>query len=118
MEYIFICYPKCSTCSKARKFLSENNIKFVERDIKENNPTKEDLKNWLEKSNYPIKKFFNTSGLLYREMNLKDKLEDMTEEEKLDLLSTDGMLLKRPIIVSNDTILVGFNESEWISNLI
>lgn len=115
MEYQFVCYPKCSTCAKAKKFLSENNIKFKERNIKEDNPTKEELKDWLDKSNYPIKRFFNTSGILYREMKLKDKLLDMNEEEKIELLSRDGMLVKRPIIVGPDTVLVGFKESEWSS---
>lgn len=113
MEYLFVCYPKCSTCSKAKKFLADNKIQFNERNVKEDNPSKEELKKWFKKSNYPIKKFFNTSGILYREMNLKDKLSDMTEDEKLELLSRDGMLVKRPIIVGEDKVLVGFKESEW-----
>ena len=113
MKYLFICYPKCSTCSKAKKFLIENEIEFTERNIKEDNPTNIELKEWLGKSTYPIKKFFNTSGNVYRELNLKDKLPKMTEEEKLELLSTDGMLVKRPIIVGEDTVLVGFKEDEW-----
>lgn len=118
LEYLFVSYPKCSTCKKAKKFLTENNIKFTERDIKEDNPTKAELKNWLGKSNYTIKRFFNTSGTLYREMKLKDKLVDMTEEEKLELLSTDGMLVRRPIVVGPDTVLVGFKEDEWRENLL
>ena len=113
MVYLFVCYPKCSTCAKARKFLNDNNIKYEERNIKEDNPTKDELKEWLYKSKYPVKRFFNTSGKTYREMNLKDKLEKMTEEEKLELLSTDGMLVKRPIIVGEDRVLVAFKEEEW-----
>lgn len=113
MKYLFVCYPKCSTCNKAKKFLIENNIGFEERNIKEDNPSKKELKEWLSKSTYPIKRFFNTSGKLYRELNLKEKLLEMTEDEKLDLLSTDGMLVKRPIIVGDDIVLVGFKENEW-----
>jgi arsenate reductase len=113
MKYLFVCYPRCSTCSKAKKFLSENGIEFEERNIKEENPTKEELKEWLDKSDYPIKRFFNTSGQIYREMNLKDKLEEMTEEGKLELLSKDGMLVKRPILVGEDKVLVAFKENEW-----
>ena len=118
MDYLFVCYPKCSTCGKAKKFLMENDIGFTERNIKEDNPSKEELKEWLDKSKYPIKKFFNTSGLVYRELNLKEKLLEMTEEEKLELLSTDGMLVKRPIIIGDDTVLVGFKEDEWSSQLV
>lgn len=113
MEYLFVCYPKCSTCGKAKKFLLDSGMEFNERNIKEENPTKEELKEWFEKSDYPIKKLFNTSGILYREMNLKDKLSEMTEDEKLELLATDGMLVKRPIIIGESTVLVGFKESEW-----
>lgn len=113
MKYLFVCYPKCSTCNRAKKFLIENEIEFTERNIKEDNPTNIELKEWLGKSNYPIKKFFNTSGNIYRELNLKDKLPKMTEQEKLELLSTDGMLVKRPIIVGEDMVLVGFKEDEW-----
>ena len=110
---LFICYPKCSTCVKARNWLSENKIEFEERNIKEQNPTYEELTEFYRKSGLPLKKFFNTSGILYKEMNLKDKLPQMTEEEMLRLLSTDGMLVKRPIAVNGNTVLVGFKETEW-----
>lgn len=113
MKYLFVCYPKCSTCSKAKKFLNGNGIDFEERNIKEDNPSKKELKKWFDKSDYPIKKFFNTSGKIYREMKLKDKLEEMTEDDKLELLSTDGMLVKRPILVGQDKVLVAFKEDEW-----
>lgn len=109
----YICYPKCSTCKKAQKWLDDNGIEYETRDIKENNPTYAELKEWHGKSNLPLKKFFNTSGLLYRSMNLKDKLVDMSEEEQLELLATDGMLVKRPIIITDNTVLVGFKEKEW-----
>lgn len=110
---IYICYPKCSTCKKAQKWLDDNGIEYETRDIKENNPTYAELKEWHGKSNLPLKKFFNTSGLLYRSMNLKDKLVNMSEEEQLELLATDGMLVKRPIIITDNTVLVGFKEKEW-----
>ncbi|MCH5348203.1 MAG: arsenate reductase family protein [Oscillospiraceae bacterium] len=110
---LFICYPKCTTCVKARNWLTENKIEFEERNIKENNPSYEELKKFYKKSGLPLKRFFNTSGILYKEMGLKDKLPNMSEEEMLKLLSTDGMLVKRPIAVSGDTVLVGFKESEW-----
>ena len=109
----FICYPKCSTCKKAQKWLDENGISYELRDIKENNPTYDELKRWSEKSGLPLKKFFNTSGMLYRSMELKDKLPSMTDEEQLQLLATDGMLVKRPIAVNGDTVLVGFKEKDW-----
>ncbi|MCL1935192.1 MAG: arsenate reductase family protein [Defluviitaleaceae bacterium] len=109
---IYLNYPKCSTCQKAKKFLDKNKIEYENRNIKENNPTYEELKEWYEKSNLPIKKFFNTFGNVYKELGLKDKLESMTDDEKLKLLSTNGMLIKRPIIIS-DKILIGFKESEW-----
>ncbi len=110
---LFVEYPKCSTCQKAKKWLDENELAYTDRHIKEENPTAEELKEWHKKSGLPLKKFFNTSGLLYKEMNLKDKIPAMTEEEQYQLLSTDGMLVKRPIIVDNDTILVGFKEETW-----
>lgn len=110
---LFICYPKCSTCKKAKKWLDENNIEYTERDIKLENPSYDELKNWYEKSELQLKKFFNTSGMIYRDLNLKDKLSDMSEEEQLRLLSTDGMLVKRPLVVKGDTILTGFREKEW-----
>lgn len=110
---LFICYPKCTTCQKAKKWLNENNIKFEERHIVDENPTYEELKIWYEKSGLPLKKFFNTSGLLYKEMQLKDKLHNMNEEEMLKLLATNGMLVKRPLLVADNKILVGFKEVEW-----
>ncbi len=110
---IFICYPKCTTCQKAKKWLDENGISYTERNIKEENPTYTELKEWYEKSRLPLSKFFNTSGLIYRSMNLKDKLPAMTDEEKLQLLSTDGMIVKRPIIITDNGILTGFNEKAW-----
>ena len=109
----FICYPKCTTCQKAKKWLDDNKIEYELRDIKQDNPTFEELTEWYKKSGLPLKKFFNTSGLLYKSMDLKNKLLDMTEDEMLQLLSTDGMLVKRPILVGNDFVLVGFKEVEW-----
>ena len=109
----FICYPKCTTCQKAKKWLDDNNIAYELRDIKLDNPTYEELSHWYKKSGLPLKKFFNTSGLLYKSMELKDKLPTMTEDEMLKLLATDGMLVKRPLIVGEDFVLVGFKESEW-----
>jgi arsenate reductase len=109
----FICYPKCTTCQKAKKWLDDSKIEYELRDIKLNNPTLEELTEWYKKSGLPLKKFFNTSGLLYKSMDLKNKLPDMTEGEMLQLLSTDGMLVKRPILVGNDIVLVGFKEVEW-----
>lgn len=109
----FICYPKCTTCKKAQNWLDSKGIEYTLRNIKEENPTYEELKEWHEKSGLPIKKFFNTSGILYRSMNLKDKLDDMTDDEKLRLLSEDGMLVKRPLLICKDRVLVGFKEKEW-----
>lgn len=106
-------YPKCSTCKKAVKYLQDNNVSFESRDIKEDNPSAEELKKWHEKSGLPLKRFFNTSGLKYKELGLKDKLAEMSEEEQYQLLATDGMLVKRPIIVDGDLVLTGFKESEW-----
>ena len=114
---LFICYPKCSTCQKAKKWLDEHNIKYTERHIVEANPTYEELKEWHEKSALPLKKFFNTSGLLYKEIQLKDKLPDMSEEEQMKLLATNGMLVKRPLVVGDDVVLVGFKEKEWTDKL-
>lgn len=110
---LFIQYPKCTTCQKAKKWLDENNIKYEDRHIKEQNPSYEELKEWYQRSGLPLKKFFNTSGLLYKSMQLKDKLPEMSEEEQLRLLATDGMLVKRPLVIDGDTILVGFKEQEW-----
>ena len=109
----FICYPKCSTCQKARKWLEANHLEFTERHIVEENPSYEELKEWYAESGLPLKKFFNTSGMLYKEMQLKDKLPTMNEEEKLKLLATNGMLVKRPLIVNGNIILTGFKEAEW-----
>ena len=115
---LFIEYPKCTTCKKAKKWLADNGITFEDRNIKEENPTYEELKAWQEKSGLPLKKFFNTSGLIYRSMNLKEKLPTMTDDEQLKLLATDGMLVKRPLIISDDLILVGFREKEYEEKLI
>ncbi|GAA0086614.1 Spx/MgsR family RNA polymerase-binding regulatory protein [Clostridium sp. MB05] len=117
MSVLFIEYPKCTTCKKAKKFLTENNIEFIDRHIAEENPTKDELKNWISKSGLGINKFFNTSGVLYREMQLKDKVKVLPEDELLDILASNGMLVKRPIIVKDDTVLVGFKEAEWIEKL-
>lgn len=114
---LFIEYPKCSTCKKALKWLEDNGIEFEERDIKENNPTYEELKLWYEKSGLELKRFFNTSGLLYKSMQLKDKLPTMSEEEQLKLLATDGMLVKRPLVVTDGVVLTGFREKEWEEKL-
>ena len=110
---VVLVYRKCSTCIKALKWLEENNIEFTERPMKEENPTYEELKEWYERSGLPLKKFFNTSGLLYKDMKLKDRLPSMTEEEQLQLLATDGMLVKRPFVVGDDYVLTGFKEAEW-----
>lgn len=117
MKLLFVEYPKCSTCKKAKAFLDANGIDYIDRHIKEENPSAEELKGWIEKSQLDIKKFFNTSGILYREMGLKDKLADMPEDEKLTILSSDGMLVKRPILVGDDFVLVGFKESQWTEKL-
>ena len=110
---LFICYPRCTTCKKAQKWLDDNGLQYELRDIKENNPSYDELKEWYAKSGLPLKRFFNTSGQLYKNMELKDKLPAMSEEEQLKLLATDGMLVKRPILVNGDTVLVGFKEAEW-----
>ena len=110
---LFVCYPKCSTCKKARKWLEENGIAFDERDIKEENPTRKELVKWHKESGLPLRKFFNTSGMLYRELQLKDKLPNMTEDEMYDLLASDGMLVKRPLLIKDDAVLVGFKQGEW-----
>ena len=110
---LFIEYPPCTTCKKARKWLWDHDLEFTARHIKEQNPAAEELSAWQEKSGLELKKFFNTSGMLYRELGLKDKLPTMSREEQLQLLSSDGMLVKRPILVTEDTVLVGFREKEW-----
>ena len=117
MENLFIEYPKCSTCKKAKKWLETNNILFEDRNIIENNPTEKELREWIIKSRKEIKKWFNTSGLKYKSLNLKEKLLNMTDEEKIKLLASDGMLVKRPIFVSDNFILLGFKEAEWQEKL-
>lgn len=114
---LFIEYPRCSTCQKAKAWLDSHGLKYEDRHIVENNPTYEELKEWYEKSGMPLKKFFNTSGLLYKEMQLKDKLPTMSEDEQLKLLATNGMLVKRPVIVTDKVILTGFREAEWEKEL-
>lgn len=113
---LFIGYPKCSTCKKAKKWLLDNNIEFTDRNIVEDTPTREELKKWIEESKKDIKNFFNTSGLKYKELNLKEKLINMTDEEKIKLLSSDGMLIKRPLVITENKILTGFKEEEWKEN--
>jgi len=117
IKMIFLCYAKCTTCQKAKKWLDDNGIKYLERAIKEENPSKDELKKWHQMSGLPLKKFFNTSGLIYKDMKLKDKLPLMSEEEQIALLATDGMLVKRPMIIGNDFVLVGFKEAEWEEKL-
>ena len=109
----FICYPKCTTCKKAQNWLDSKGIEYSLRNIKEENPTYEELKEWYGKSGLPLKKFFNTSGMLYKEMKLKDKLPSMSEEEQIKLLASDGMLVKRPLLIGDDFVLVGFKEDQW-----
>lgn len=109
----FICYPKCTTCKKAKSWLDDNNIEYELRDIKLNNPTLEELTAWYKLSGLPLKRFFNTNGLLYKSLDLKNKLPEMNEEEMLKLLATDGMLVKRPLLIGDDFVLVGFKETEW-----
>ena len=110
---ILLCYPKCTTCQKAQKWLDARNIPYVYRDIKQENPTYNELKSWFALSGLPIKKLFNTSGLQYKALNLKEKLPSMSEDDSLKLLATDGMLVKRPLVVSDDFVLIGFKETEW-----
>ena len=114
---LFVQYPKCTTCQKAKKWLDAHNITYAERHIADHNPSYDELKEWYAKSGLPLKKFFNTSGLLYKDMKLKDKLPTMSEEEQLKLLATNGMLVKRPLIVDDDMVLVGFKEAEWMDKL-
>lgn len=114
---VFLCYNKCTTCQKARKWLDEQGIAYEERPIKEQNPTAEELQQWHQRSGLPLKKFFNTSGLLYKSLGLKDKLASMSEQEQYDLLATDGMLVKRPMLIGDDFVLVGFWQPEWEAKL-
>lgn len=113
MSILFLEYPKCSTCQKAKKWLDAHNISYTDRHIKEQNPSAEELKMWHEKSGFELKKFFNTSGLIYKDLGLKDKLPTMSPEEQYALLATDGMLAKRPLIITDDAVLTGFKEAEW-----
>ena len=115
---LFVNYPKCSTCRKAKHWLDEHGIEYESRHIIEDNPTSEELREWWEISGLPLKRFFNTSGMKYRELKLKDKLPDMSEDEQLDLLATDGMLVKRPVLVDDDVVLVGFKVKEWEEKLL
>ncbi len=118
MSVLFVEYPKCTTCQRAKKWLDNHGVSHEDRHIKENNPTAEELKIWYERSGLPLKRFFNTSGQIYRSMALKDKLPSMSQEEQLTLLATDGMLVKRPLVVGEDFVLVGFKEKEWEEQLI
>ena len=113
----FICYPKCTTCQRAKKWLDDNQIEYELRDIKLDNPTLEELTEWYNKSGLPLKKFFNTSGLLYKSLDLKNKLPEMSEDEMLKLIASDGMLLKRPLLIEDNFVHVGFNEADWIKKL-
>ncbi len=113
MSVLFVQYPKCGTCRNAKKWLEENNVQFNNRHIVEETPTKEELSTWIRSSKLPIKKFFNTSGMIYREMQLKDKLPSMSEDEQLNLLASNGMLIKRPILIKGNEVLVGFKEADW-----
>lgn len=115
---LFLEYPKCTTCKKAKKWLDEANVVYEDRHIVEHNPTKEELKLWFERSGLPLKRFFNTSGLVYRSMELKDRLPNMSIEEQLELLATNGMLVKRPLLITDDTVLIGFKEAEWSDKLL
>lgn len=114
---LFVHYPKCTTCKRAKKWLDEHQISYEERDIKENNQSLEELKEWYQRSGLPLKRFFNTSGILYKEIKLKDKLPEMSEDEQLALLASDGMLVKRPIVVTKGSVLVGFKEAQWEEEL-
>lgn len=114
---LFLEYPKCTTCKKAKKWLVDNSISFQDRNIKEEKPSKEELSEWYKRSGQPLKKFFNTSGMLYKDLGLKDKLLEMSEEEQLELLATDGMLVKRPLVIGEDFVLIGFKEKEWEERL-
>ena len=117
MKYLFLEYPKCGTCRNAKKWLDERKVSYEDRHIIEDNPTVEELKDWHERSGLPLKRFFNTSGMKYRELGLKDKLPEMSEEEQYELLATDGMLVKRPLVVGDDFVLIGFKEALWKETL-
>lgn len=115
---LFLEYPKCTTCKRAKKWLDENFVTYTDRDIKLDNPSYEELKEWYEKSGIPLRKFFNTSGLLYKSMNLKDKLPSMSEDEQLRLLATNGMLIKRPLLITENSVLTGFREADWAKHIL
>lgn len=117
MSILFVEYPQCSTCKKAKKWLDDHGISYTDRHIKEENPTAGELKEWHERSGLELKKFFNTSGMLYKEMKLKDKLPGMSQEEMYELLASDGMLVKRPLVIGEDFVLVGFREAQWEERL-
>jgi arsenate reductase len=117
MKLLFVEYPKCTTCKKAKTWLEEQGVEFEDRDIKTNNPNKEELEKWYKLSGFPLKKFFNTSGLIYKDMKLKDKLPNMSEDEQLELLATDGMLVKRPVLVGEDFVLTGFKAEQWLEKI-
>ena len=117
MSILFLEYPPCSTCQKAKRWLDEHHVSYTSRHIKENNPTAEELKEWYKKSGLPLKKFFNTSGLIYKSIGLKDKLPTMNEEEQIALLATDGMLVKRPLVIGDSFVLTGFKEKDWQEKL-
>lgn len=114
---LVLCYPKCTTCQKAIKWLKEKNIEFDERDIKLDNPSEEEIREWFKKSGLPLKRFFNTSGMIYRDLGLKDKLNDMSENEQIKILASDGMLVKRPLLIGEDFVLTGFREKEWAEKI-
>ena len=113
MKYLFVCYPKCTTCQKAKKWLNDNQIVYEERNIKEHNPTVAELSEWYVKSKLPLKHFFNTSGMVYKSLNLKEKLPTMSDDEQIALLAADGMLVKRPILITKERVLLGFKENNW-----
>mgnify|MGYP000277944000 FL=1 len=115
---LFVCYPRCSTCKKAQKWLDEHQLPYTVRDIKEDNPTADELRGWVTRSGLPLKRFFNTSGLVYKNLGLKDKLPTMTEDEQIALLASDGMLVKRPLLVGDDFVLPGFKPTEWENALL
>ncbi|MDD3320507.1 MAG: arsenate reductase family protein [Paludibacter sp.] len=117
MKPIILCYSKCGTCQKAEKWLNANSVEHGSRPIKEENPTKEELKSWIQKSKLPVSKFFNTSGLLYKEQSMKEKVKTLSENELIDILATNGMMVKRPILLAGDIVLVGFKEEEWAAHL-
>ena len=117
MKPLFVQYPKCGTCRKAAKWLEANNVEAMSRHIVEENPTREELSEWIDRSGLPIQRFFNTSGMIYRELNLKEKVNSASKDELLDILASNGMVVKRPIVVTKDTVLVGFNEKEWMEKL-